>query len=91
VFRFEPRTYEERLTLWHAPDPDAATESARSEASDYASSLAGCVFTGLIQTYELYGEPGQGAEVFSLMRDSSLAADDYLDRFFDTGDERQRS
>jgi hypothetical protein len=29
--------------------------------------------------------------VFSLMRDSSLAADDYLDRFFDTGDERQRS
>jgi hypothetical protein len=29
--------------------------------------------------------------VFLLMRDSALAADDYLDRVFDTGDERQRT
>jgi hypothetical protein len=91
VFRFPPQTFEERLTLWHAPDLDSATELAWSEASDYASSLPGSLFTGLIQTYELYDAPGHGAEVFSLMRDSSLAADDYLDRFFDTGDERQRT
>jgi hypothetical protein len=34
-------------------------------------------------------EPEHAAEVFSLMRDSDLATDAYLDRFFDTGDERQ--
>jgi hypothetical protein len=35
--------------------------------------------------------PAHGAEVFSLMRDSELAPDDYIDRFFDTGQERQAS
>jgi hypothetical protein len=29
--------------------------------------------------------------VFSLVRDSELATDDYLDSFFDTGTERQSS
>ena len=32
---------------------------------------------------------GDGAEVFSLMRDSDLTPHEYLDHFFDTGDERQ--
>jgi hypothetical protein len=36
-------------------------------------------------------EIAEGSEVFSLMRASDLLPDDYLTRFFDTGDERQGS
>jgi hypothetical protein len=38
-----------------------------------------------------FGEPADGAEIFSLMRDSDLAPEDYLDSFFDTGTEGQRT
>jgi hypothetical protein len=41
------------------------------------------------QSYELYDEPGDGAEVFSLIRVSDLEPSDYVDRYFDTGTERQ--
>jgi hypothetical protein len=34
--------------------------------------------------------PGHGAEVFSLIRDSDLGAEDYITRYFDTGTERTR-
>ena len=30
-----------------------------------------------------------GAEIFSLMRDSDLDPEDYLDTFFDTGEEHE--
>ena len=33
--------------------------------------------------------PSEAAEVFSLMRDSNLEPDAYVDRFFNTGRERQ--
>ena len=33
----------------------------------------------------------QGEEVFSLLRQSDLDPDDYLDQFFDTGDEHQQA
>jgi hypothetical protein len=46
-------------------------------------------YIGLAQCYALTDEPGHAAEIFSLMRDSDLTARAYLDRFFDTGDERQ--
>ena len=61
---------------------------AESEAADYAA--GDCEYLGLAQAFELDREPGQGAEVFSLMRDSPLDPEDYLDRHFDTGQERQR-
>jgi hypothetical protein len=34
------------------------------------------------------GVPGEGAEVFSLMRESELPAGDYVDRFLVPGAER---
>ncbi|MBB4742624.1 hypothetical protein BJY16_006083 [Actinoplanes octamycinicus] len=82
-------TYEERLTLWQAADVDAAITLAEREAAAYAADLDGCAFTGLLQAYAMNDAPGHGAEVFSLMRDSALAPDDYLSGFFDTGAERQ--
>ncbi|WP_433797137.1 hypothetical protein [Actinoplanes sp. CA-252034] len=90
VFSFdglaETPVYEERVTLWQAPDFETAIALAETEAEEYAGDL--CTFTGLVQAFHLYDVPGHGAEVFSLMRASALPAGDYLDRFFDTGDER---
>ena len=83
--------FEERITLWRATSEAAAVASAEDEAARYAEGLAPCQYLGLAQAFELAEPPGEGGEVFSMMRDSNLAPSAYLDRFFDTGDERQRS
>ncbi|HET6509895.1 MAG TPA: hypothetical protein VFG42_24090 [Baekduia sp.] len=85
----ERSVYEERITLWQAADLDAAIAVAAEEAQAYAEDTES-EYAGLAQAYELFDEPGSGAEIFSLMRDSTLDADAYLDRFFDTGAERRR-
>jgi hypothetical protein len=91
VFRSgEIPAYEERITVWQAADFDAAVAMAEEEAEAYAADTDQ-VFLGFAQAYVLPAPPGQGAEVFSLYRDSDLDPDDYLDRFFDTGDERDDS
>ncbi|MFF7993256.1 hypothetical protein ACFZDG_26095 [Kitasatospora xanthocidica] len=83
------RSYEERTTLWQAASADAAIALAEAEAGAYASDN-GLDCLGLAQSSRLGGAPGTGAEVFSLLRDSPLEPDAYLDAFFDTGTERQR-
>ncbi|MEU9455190.1 hypothetical protein [Streptomyces sp. NPDC048277] len=40
------------------------------------------------EAFRMDGVPGEGAEVFSLMRESGLPAGEYVRRFFATGDER---
>lgn len=80
--------FEERITLWRAADFDEAVRRAEAEVGEYADTVGG-EYTGLAQAYELSDEPGDGAEVFSLIRDSNLDVDAYLDAFFDTGNERQ--
>ena len=96
VFRLhfgEEQVYEERVTLWQESDVDRAIELAEAEAVEYAGMLStgpGDVaeYLGLAQAYILDELPGRGAEVFSLIRTSSLAPRQYLDTFFDTGTER---
>ena len=44
-----------------------------------------------MQIYRLAELPGNGAEVFSLLRTSALGPAEYLSTFFDTGYERQRA
>jgi hypothetical protein len=46
------------------------------------------VYLGLAQSYQLSAEPGDGVEVLSLMRDSELEPEQYLDAYFATGSER---
>jgi hypothetical protein len=88
LFRWTGR-YEERITLWHAADLDAAIALAEAEAGEYAENT-GVTYLGLAQAYEIGAEqPGPGSEVFSLLRDSPLPPPEYLDRFFDTGGEHQ--
>jgi hypothetical protein len=92
VFRFPDGcggTYEERITLWRATDFADAVTLAEAEAESYAATFVGAEYVGLAQAYALDDEPVHGAEIFSLMRDSDLAPDGYLNTFFDTGDERQ--
>ena len=94
VFHFPwgdpPGVYEERITLWKADSFDEAIERAEIEAAEYIADGEGR-YVGLAQSFHLAaGESvNDGAEVFSLMRDSTLDGDEYVDRFFDTGAERQ--
>jgi hypothetical protein len=81
--------YEERITLWQAESADGAIERAEDEAREYASRLE-VEYLGIAQSYRLEDVPVEGAEVFSLIRRSTLDGDPYLDSFFDTGDEFQQ-
>ena len=87
-----PSLYEERVTLWRASSVEEAVVRAEAEAAAYAAAIeeAPDTYLGLAQAYRLFDEPGEGAEVFSLLRESELTAEDYLDTFFDTGRERDR-
>jgi len=84
-------TYEERVTLWRASSFDEAIVRAEEEGLDYCRDLD-AEWCGLVQAFLIGVEPLEaGSEVFSLMRDSDLDADAYVDSFFDTGAERQRT
>jgi len=87
----EPATYEERITLWKAASLDDAIAMAEEDAKAYADRLK-AEYLELAQAYWIGPKPpASGSEAFSLMRDSELDADTYLDTFFDTGQERQQS
>lgn len=82
--------YEERITAWNAGSPELAIQEAEKEAREHAGE--GDQVLDLFQAFWLFEEAAmipQGIEVFSLLRESDLEPSDYLDAFFDTGDERQ--
>lgn len=85
-----PQHYEERVTMWRSTSLDDAIARATAEAVGYAGDLGG-EHVGLAQCFHLAvgGEVGDASEVFSLMRDSELDPAEYINRFFDTGTERQ--
>lgn len=87
---FDGHCYEERITLWQAGSAQEAITKAEAEALDYAAVIeeAPSEYLGLAQSYALYDSPDhEGAEVFSLIRDSNLDPDSYIDTFFSTGRE----
>jgi hypothetical protein len=90
VFQHPESTYEERITLWQADTFDEAVAAAEADAESYAEET-GAEFLRFAQAFVMAEEPGQGVEVFSLERESDLEPDEYLDAFFDTGDEREAS
>jgi hypothetical protein len=89
TMRPEGQSFEERITLWRTPDMDTAIERAETEANAYAA-REDVEYLGFAQSYLLYDQPADGAEIFSLIRDSSLDPAAYLDAHFDTGGERQQ-
>jgi len=96
LFRWQSRAeqvakylYEERITLWQAESLDEAVELAEQEAAAYAGDAD--EFLGFSQAYALEDLlSGHGAEVFSLLRESDLEPNEYIDTFFDTGGEREQ-
>jgi hypothetical protein len=95
VYRFEGwaegrDVYEERVVLLKAEDFDAAIAKAEIEADCYVTDLQDGEVVPIFQCYAMFDEPGDGAEIFSLMRVSDLEPDAYVDHFFETGEERQR-
>jgi hypothetical protein len=81
--------FEERITVWRAESFELAIERAEAEAIGYQD-VSESDYLRIAQAYELVGGVTDGSEVFSLMRDSPLAQDEYIVRFFSTGMERQR-
>ncbi|RYD73804.1 MAG: hypothetical protein EOP84_20975 [Verrucomicrobiaceae bacterium] len=83
--------YEERITVWNAESLDAAIDQAEKETGEYAAKEGFEAFD-FFQGYWMFDEIGkipQGTEVFSLLRESDLPPQSYIDTFFDTGTERE--
>jgi hypothetical protein len=91
IFKWRDRPeYEERVTVWRATSFEAAIERAEAEAREYGAATE-LEYLGLAQAFDLKAvQIKDGCEVFSLIRTSLLAPGEYIDRFFDTGSERQR-
>ena len=81
--------YEERITVWRAMSFDEAIAKAEREARRYASEGSSFVYLDIAQAYHMVDRLKEGAEVFSLLRESDLGADAYIDRYFMTGAERE--
>jgi hypothetical protein len=88
VFEIGEGMYEERITIWQTGSADHAIELAEVDAEEYTEGIGR--YLGLAQSFEMYAEPGAGAEIFSLIRSSGLDQADYLARFFSTGSEHTR-
>jgi hypothetical protein len=76
--------YEERVTIWRAASVDDARRQAAAEGDAYAGE-AGATRIDYIETYRMVDPPGEGAEVWSVMRGSWLTPDEYLTRFVTEG------
>ena len=84
-------SYEERVVLFAATSLDDAIAQAELEATDYCCD-SDTKSMNYFMAYELVEDKVvSGSEVFSLIRDSDLDADDYIDLHFDTGRERAQS
>ncbi|MGW2782262.1 hypothetical protein ACWC3X_13595 [Streptomyces populi] len=89
IFRHRPLgVYEERVTLWTARSPEEAIGRAESEALEYCESLDEVEYVKFAEVFKMFEAPGDGIEVFSLMRESDLPPGSYVERFFATGAER---
>lgn len=82
--------FEERVLIVRADDFDSAIERAEQISHDEYEDES-TIYTKYAMAFHIFDENGdalgEGVEVFSLIRDSNLAVNDYLDRFHDTGNE----
>lgn len=80
--------YEERLIVLRADDLPDAIKRAEEEAHEYSAGLDGVEFTGFVSAYDLgEDEIHDLSEVYSVLRDSDLEANSFLDRYYDDGSE----
>jgi hypothetical protein len=85
--------YEERIIIVRANSDDDAIAKAEHYSKDYESDTT--EYIGYAMGFHIFDENGPclgpGTEVFSLIRESELDPDAYLDRFHDTGNEFPRT
>lgn len=93
----EDHAYEERLTIWNTDSLDEAIELAEKEETEYindsTSEKEGMISLGFYQGFWCFNNielKEQGVEIFSLLRESDLAPNEYLNAFFETGTEHQQ-
>jgi hypothetical protein len=80
--------YEERIIVLKARNLDEAIALGEAEAKAYASGDGTTRFTGFVSAFHLFvTELAEGAEIYSLMRRSSLDIDPFLDHYYDDGTE----
>jgi hypothetical protein len=81
--------YEERVVVLLATNREEAIAKAEAEADRYAARWADAKYLGYVVVYDMT-EPGiqDGTEVFSLMRQTDLSSQAFLDRYHDTESER---
>jgi hypothetical protein len=85
------KLYEERIIVLKAASFDDAICEAEREAGLYANDASGIRYLGYVNVFKLFGEEIQDkTEVFSLMRESELNSEEYIDRHLDTGTERTK-
>jgi hypothetical protein len=82
--------FEERVLIVRAEDFDSAIARAeRISRDDYENEST--IYTNYAMAFHIFDENGDalgdGVDVFSLIRNSELPVDDYLNRFHDTGNE----
>ena len=83
------RVYEERVTIWTGKSFEEAIDKAEAEARAYAGEEG--KYLGYCDAFEMYDDPTtEGAEVYSLMRESTEPPNEYISAFYDTGRERNR-
>jgi len=81
--------YEERIILVQAKDFEDAIDKAESDAQAYAQD--GTIYLEYVDVFELFDSDLKDlAEVYSLLRSSDLPPDDYIDQFYDTGNEHNK-
>ena len=83
--------------MWLATSFDEAIDLSETEAVEYARVVEADEDLGMAQCYWIgddqdlpYTTP-VGVEVFSLIRDVEMDADDYIRTYFQTGNEHQHS
>ena len=91
--RVTGQTYEERILIIRAGTAEEAiSEAEKISSREYEDDTTERL--GYAMTFNIFDCNGpcleSGTEVFSLMRDSSLTPDDYLERFHFTGKERSQ-
>lgn len=80
--------YEERIVLVSASSDDEAISLAEKDAIDYAKDTV-CEYLEFATSFHIFDDKVVSlSEVYSEMRESSLEPDEYLDYFYDTGNER---
>jgi hypothetical protein len=86
-----PCLYEERVVLIRARDADHALAKGEEEAIRYAAERGGIEYLGAIDTFEMFDGVGDGSEVYSLLRSTSLLPMAFLDRYHDAESAHSRT